>query len=109
MPVYKNPDFARPPSGLSAIFANADQQSFFSIPQWYELLARFGVSAGAEVRVYTDERPGSMIAVPMLISDPIERYCLTGFANFYSVEHDLIAAADADLDRGIAAIISEIK
>ena len=109
MPVYKNPDFRRPPPGLAAVFAAVDQQSFFSLPQWYDLLTRHGIPLGTEIRVYTDERPGSVIAVPLKLSKIGRLNCLSSLANFYSVEHELIAAPDADLERGLTAILSEIK
>jgi hypothetical protein len=108
MPLYNNPDFLRLPPGLATIFDRAGEASFFSLPQWYDLLARFGVPAGTEIRVYTDERPGSTLA--MLCQETMEegRRCLASLANFYSVEHGLIAAPDADLKSGLAAILSEI-
>ena len=64
---------------------------------------------GTEVRVYTDERPGSMMAVPLQISKSGRLNCLSSLANFYSVEHELIAAPGADLERGLTAILSEIN
>jgi hypothetical protein len=106
MPVYKNPDFRRPPPGLAAIFAGVGQQSFFSLPQWYDLLTRFGLPEGTEIRVYTDERSG--LAMPLKVSRNGGLHSLSSLANFYSVEHDLIASADADLARGLTAILSEI-
>jgi hypothetical protein len=109
MPVYKNPDFRRPPPGLAAIFAKSGQNSFFDLPEWYGLLGRFGVSAGTEIRVYTDERPGSMIAVPLRVSEVGHRDCLISLANFYSAEHGLIVAENANIQRGLASILSEIN
>lgn len=109
MPLYKNPDFRRLPPGLAAIFDAGGQQSFFALPQWYDLLARFGVPAGTEIRVYADERPGSTLAVLLQVSEERGRRCLASLANFYSVEHGAIAAPDADLERGLAAILSEIQ
>jgi hypothetical protein len=108
MPVYKNPDFRRPPPGLAAIFARSSQQSFFSLPQWYDLLARFGTSPDTEIRVYTDEHAASMLALPLSASDADGLGCLTSLSNFYSVEHGPIAGPDTDLNRGAAAILSEI-
>src|SRR5262249_10928173 len=104
-----NPDFRRPPLGLAAIFAAGDQQSFFSLPHWYDLLTRYGIPPGTEIRVYTDERPGSMIAVPLKISKSGRLNCLSSLANFYSVEHGLIAVTDVNLERGLTAIFSEIN
>src|SRR5438477_9005985 len=109
MPVYKNPDFRQPPPGLAAIFAAGGQQSFFSLPHWYDLLTRFGMPQGSEMRAYTDERAGSMIAVPLKISKNGRPNRLSSLANFYSVEHELITAPDADCERGLTAILSEIK
>src|SRR5947209_14947904 len=109
MPVYKNPDFRRLPPGLAGIFARCEQQSFFGLSQWYDVVAQFGVPRGTEIRVYTDERPGSMIAVPLQVSARDGRCCLTSLANFYSLEHGPIAAADADIERGLSAILAQIN
>jgi hypothetical protein len=109
MPVYKNPDFRRPPPGLLSIFAHANRQSFFSLPEWYDLLARHATPAGAEIRVYTDERPGSTVAVPLQISGESGRRSLTSLANFYSVEHGLVETPGADLDTALANILCEIN
>src|SRR6266852_6256963 len=109
MPLYKNPDFRQLPPGLAMVFDRSCPESFFSLPQWYDLLARFGVSSGAEIRVYTDERPGSMAAVPLQVSTENGCRSLVSLANFYSVEHAAIAAPDAELDRALAAILAEIQ
>ena len=106
MPLYKNPDFRRLPPGLATVFDRSRPASFFALPQWYDLLARFGVPSGTEIRVYTDERPGSMVAVPLQISAEEGRRSLASLANFYSVEHNVIAAPDAELGRGLAAILA---
>src|SRR5436190_21975622 len=109
MPAYNNPDFRRPPLGLAAVFAAAGRQSFFSLPEWYDLLGGCLTSEGSEIRVYTDERPGSMVAVPMQAGARQRPGCVTSLANFYSVEHGVIAAADANLDVGLTSILSEIS
>jgi hypothetical protein len=109
MPPYQIPDFRRLPAGLGAIFARDGRHSFFDLPQWYDLMARFGVPDGADIRVFIDERPGSLVAVPLQAVTENGRRCLISLANFYSVEHGLITAPDADLKRGLAAILSEIR
>ena len=109
MPLYKNPDFLRLPSALAAIFDKADPESFFALPQWYDAMARFAVPAESEIRVYTDERPGSALALILEATMEAGRRCLVSLANFYSVEHGLIASPNADLDTGLAAILSEIR
>jgi len=107
MPQYRNPDFCQPPAGLAAIFASSGQNSFFALPQWYGLMARYGVPEGTEIRAVTDERPNSRVAVLLHSVEKRDRN-LTSLANFYSVEHGIIAAPDADLVRGLAAILGDL-
>jgi hypothetical protein len=107
MPLYKNPDFQRLPSGLAEIFGNR-QQSFFALPQWYDLMARFGVEAGTEIRVYTDERPNSSAAVLLQTVFGQSPFTLLSLANFYSIEHGPVSAATEALDPALDAIIAEI-
>lgn len=106
MPLYKNPDFLRPSPGLAGIFAG-DQQSFFSLPQWYDLMARFGVDAGTEIRVYTDEHPGETAAVLLRTTAGQQPLSLLSLANAYSVEHGPIGAATVR-DRAMGAIVREV-
>ena len=90
MPQYKTPDFQHLPVGLAALFDRHGQPSFFGLPQWYDLMARFGIPGGTEVCVLTDERPDSLLAVPLQVAMENNRRCLTSLANFYSVEHGII-------------------
>src|SRR5436309_16089021 len=109
MPVYNNPDFRSPPPGLAAIFAAAGKQSFFSLPEWYDLLGRCATLAGSEIRVYTDERRGSMVALPLQISGEDGGDCLASLANFYSGEHGLVHGGPGALNGCVECILSEIN
>jgi len=104
MPVYRNPDFLRLPNGLAGVFDRATEESFFALPAWYDLMARYGVPTGSQIRVYTDERPGSAMALLLRTNGR----CLTSLANAYSVEHGIISGPGTDLDAGFEAIVSEI-
>ena len=108
MPLYRNPDFLQLPSGLACLFKTVAEDSFFSLPAWYDLMARHGVPAGSEIRVYTDERPGSATALLLCSTGREAGRCLTSLANAYSVEHAIICRPGADLDAGFAAILPEI-
>ena len=108
MPLYKNPDFLRLPPGLARIFGDNRQQSFFALPQWYDLMARFGVEAGTGIRVYTDERPNSSAAMLLQNAGGRRPLSLLSLANFYSVEHGTVSVATADLDHALDAIVAEI-
>jgi hypothetical protein len=107
MPLYKDPDFLHLPPGLLGIFAK-QQQSFFALPQWYDLMARYGVDAGNEIRVYTDERPNSSSALLLQEAAGQQPRSLVSLANFYSVEHGPIGAATTALDSAMGAIAGEI-
>lgn len=109
MPLYRNPDFRRLPNGLAAIFDAASGDSFFALPAWYDLMARHGVPAGIEIRVYTDERPGSATALLLQATGGADagRH-LASLADAYSVEHGIICPAGTDFATGLGAILSEM-
>jgi hypothetical protein len=107
MPLYKNPDFLRLPPGLGRIFGDR-QQSFFALPQWYDLMARFGVESGTEIRLYTDERPNSSAAAVLQTVFGQSPLTLLSLANFYSIEHGPVSLATEALDPALDAIIAEI-
>src|SRR5579863_1774860 len=107
MPLYTDPNFRRLPFGPREIFAEAARSSFFALAAWYDLMVRHAVPKGAEVRLYTDERPGSRVAI-LLYSEAHPQRSLASLANFYSVEHGLVSLPGADLDAGLAAILSQI-
>lgn len=116
MPVYRNPDFRRLPSGLSTIFEAASRDSFFALPGWYDLMARHGVAADAEIMICSDERPSSAAALVLQARrrDPLRR--LASLTNAYSVEHGLlcgpaanaVAALGANAATALGAIIGEL-
>jgi Acetyltransferase (GNAT) domain len=108
MPVYRNPDFRRLPSGLAALFEAAARDSFFALPGWYDLMASHGTSPATETRLYSDERAGSQSALALQIVDGDGRRRLVSLTNAYSVEHGILAAPGADLATGIGAILGAI-
>ncbi len=107
MPVYRNPDFRRLPRGLDAIFDGSGDDSFFALPAWYDLMARHGVAAGTEIRVYADERPHSATALVLRAAADGERR-LASLTDIYSAEHAAVAAPGADFAAGLGAILDEI-
>jgi hypothetical protein len=108
MPLYTNPDFQRLPSGPAALFARRAQDSFFAQPAWYDLMTRHGVAPGTEIRLYIDERPGSGIAFLLQVAGPGPERRLASLVNAYGVEHGIACDPDADLESGLARIVSEI-
>src|SRR6266446_3346730 len=108
MPLYRNPDFQRLPSGLACLFDRAADDSFFALPAWFDLMTRRGLPPGTEIRLYTDERSSPAVALLLqtAVRGPGRR--LVSLANVYSVEHDILHRSAADLDAGLDAIVAEI-
>src|ERR1700738_1808785 len=110
MPLYRNPDFRRLPGGLACAFDQAKESShsFFTLPVWYDLMAEYALPRATEIRVYTDERPGSVAALLAQTTTEGDGRNLASLTNAHSLEHGILHAPGADLDRGLAAILSEI-
>src|SRR5882724_1794909 len=108
MPLYRNPDFQRLPSRLACLFDAAAHDSFFALPAWFDLMARRGVPAGTEIRLYTDEQPSPATAllVQTAVGRPGRR--LVSLANAYSVEHGIVCRRGGDLDAGLDEILAEV-
>jgi len=108
MPLYRNPDFQRLPSGLSSLFDTAADYSFFALPAWFDLMMRAGAPAGSEIRLYTDQQSSPAIALLLqtAVGGPGRR--LVSLANAYSVEHGILHRSGADLDAGLDGILAEI-
>ena len=104
----RTPTFSGCRRGWPEYLLTSAQQSFFALPQWYDLMARFGVGAGTEIRVYADERPNSSAAVLLQECCRTQPLSLLSLANFYSVEHGPISPANTAPDRGLDAIFGEI-
>jgi GNAT acetyltransferase-like protein len=108
MPLYRNPDFRRLPVGLVTAFDKGNPDSFFALPAWFDLMARYGVPPATEIRVYTDERPASAAAIVTLAAKEDYARSLASLTNAHSLEHGVLHAPGADLETGFAAILSEI-
>jgi hypothetical protein len=109
MPLYRNPDFRRLPSGLARVFDRSPADSFFALPAWYDLMARYGVPQGTEIRVYTAELPAAAVALLAQTAAGDDGRCLTSLTNAHSLEHGVLHAPGADLETSLAAILSEIR
>ena len=107
MPLYRNPDFRRLPNGLIDLFNRGSQDSFFALPGWYQLMARHGVPASTEIRLYADENAASAGLLTQTTQESGRR-TLASLTNAHSLEHGLLYSRDADLENGLASIVAEI-
>ena len=108
MPLYRNPDFRRLPSGLACAFDKSLPDSFFALPVWYDLMARHGLPQATEIRVYTDERPASAAALLAQTTTGDDGRNLASLTNAHSLEHGILHAPGADLETAAATILSQI-
>jgi Acetyltransferase (GNAT) domain len=108
MPVYSNPDFRRLASNHGEVFAESSRDSFFALPDWYDLMARHGVPPATEIRVYTEGRRGSVMMPLARIPTEERGRRLASLTNAHSLEHGILRTPSADLEAGLAAILSEI-
>jgi Acetyltransferase (GNAT) domain len=108
MPLYRNPDFRRLPSGLACAFDKSLPDSFFALPAWYDLMGRCGVPRATEIRVYTDERLGSAAALLAQTTIADDGRNLASLTNAHSLEHGILHARGADLETALSAILSQI-
>ena len=99
MLVVQNPNFLALPPGIAALFEQAAKESFFSSAAWYDLVARFGLEADRQVRLYVDKDVRSQLA---LLSQGPRRddakgsRVLCSLTNAYSCEHRVILGTGVD-------------
>ena len=83
MIIWEEPDFCNLPKGVTDLFAEAGEGSFFAQATWYDLMARHAQEPGARVRLYLD----SERALGALVCRTEGARRLHSFSNAYSVEH----------------------
>jgi hypothetical protein len=99
MLILQNPNFSALPSGVATLFERAANESFFSSTAWYDLIARFGLEAGQEARLYVDKAVDSqLVFVTQGASGAGTNGSrdLRGMTNAYSCEHRIILGTSVD-------------
>src|SRR5665213_2755637 len=106
MAALDDPDFNHLPRPVAALFARAAARSFFALPIWYHVLARYGTDKGDVPRLYVDGAARGALACRM--PRPGARR-LGGLANYYSTEHGPIYGDAAALPQALDEIAREIS
>ncbi|MDE2227949.1 MAG: GNAT family N-acetyltransferase [Alphaproteobacteria bacterium] len=105
MAVHDDPDFSRLPAPLADLFARAAERSFFSLPLWYHVLARYGTEGGSHARLYVDGRTRAALVCRLLAKG----HRLLSLSNYYSTEHGPVyAAGGGALGEALGEIAREI-
>jgi Acetyltransferase (GNAT) domain len=105
MAVHDDPDFSRLPAPLAELFARAAERSFFSLPLWYHVLARYGTESGSRIALYVDSAARAAL-VCRTVTKPHQ---LLSLSNYYSTEHGPIyATGGPPLGQALGEIAREI-
>ena len=86
MKIVDDPKFDDLPSDLGRLFAAGAKKSFFSLPGWYEVVAKHGVEKDWQPRIYASEHAALLCCVPRL-GRPRE---IHGCCNMYTTEHSIL-------------------
>ena len=110
MHLVEDPDFLHLPAATQALFTRAAERSFFALPLWYHVLARYGTEKGMAPRLYLDSPDSPAVALVCGRLDAAQR--LTSFSTYYSTEHGPIYGSGeprlaSALDEIAAALMRE--
>ena len=98
MRTIDRPDFVNLPSDVAALFREAGRSSFFNLPEWYDVMAKTGLEAGTQPRLYVS----SEAAVVASVADEGRPRDVHGFCNMYTIEHAILASS-SDQARSLMA------
>jgi hypothetical protein len=106
MPILLDPDFRTLPRKEADLLNDAGQNSFFNLPEWYFLVARFGLAKGWRPLLFVNEDCSA--AIPLQVRSrafgPDWRSCI----NPYTCEHAIIAHPQRS-PAAIESLIEEIE
>jgi hypothetical protein len=105
MKILDAPDFLDLPDEAGGLFAVGAQTSFFSLPEWYDLLARHGLEPEWRPRLYYSGGAALIGCVPAS-GRPRE---IRGCCNSYTTEHSILARqnAESEVRQLVAALARE--
>ncbi len=95
MKVLDQPNFSDLPTALNALFAAGAEESFFNLPEWYDIVARHGLEPGWSPRLYVSGGAG-LIGCVAQGEDGGE---IRGCCNMYTIDHAVLAASASNLAR----------
>jgi hypothetical protein len=102
MIVIDRPDFANLPDDYRNVLETGAEQSFFSLPAWYDIVARHGLEPQWKPLIYAEG--GAALVVYAAAEDTGRE--LRSCCNMYTVEHSIPASRDCG-DGDIRDLIAE--
>ena len=92
MKVFDHPDFSNLPGEPQALFAAGAEESFFNLPEWYDIVARHGLERGWTPRLYVSRGAAFIGCVAQSETGGEIRGC----CNMYTIDHAVLAASAPD-------------
>jgi hypothetical protein len=105
MQISDKPQFSNLPDKARRVFASATSQSFFNLPEWYDLITREGLESHWTPRLYLSDNAALVACAPS--NGPFRE--LRGCCNMYSIEHDIIVAdAGGDAKGEVRRLLTQV-
>ena len=89
MKIYNLANFSNLPDGLRALFAAGAEESFFNLPEWYDIVARHGLEPGWTPRLYASGEAALIACVAQGENGGEIRGC----CNMYTIDHSVLAVS----------------
>jgi hypothetical protein len=86
MKIYASADFSNLPAELHSLFAAGAEESFFNLPEWYDIVARHGLEPGWTPRLYAS--PDA--ALIGCVAENENGGDIRGCCNMYTIDHALL-------------------
>ena len=100
MKIYDCPNFPNVPEGLRGLFAAGAEESFFNLPEWYDIVARHGLEPGWTPRLYGSDEAVLIASVAKAEHGGEIRGC----GNMYTIDHSVLAGSAS----GVRQLFMEI-
>ena len=107
MDIFDDPQFLDLSERARSIFARAGAESFFSLPEWYDLVAREGLAPPWRPQLYLSDNAG-LVACASAKAKGAPRE-LQGCSNIYAVEYSVVASeSGAETKKNVRDLIAEL-
>jgi hypothetical protein len=89
MKIYDSANFSNLPGELHDLFAAGANESFFNLPEWYDIVARHGLESGWAPRLYASNEAVFIGSVAKAENGGEIRGC----CNMYTIDHCVLAVS----------------
>lgn len=103
MKIHDCASFSNVPQELDGLFAAGAEESFFNLPEWYDIVARHGLERGWTPRLYAS---GEALLIGS-IAKAEQGGEIRGCCNMYTIDHSVLAVSASSVRQLFAEIARE--